>query len=242
MFRHGFILVALCAGLPVLGDEAASNPRIERIERLLGEVRAELDSLKREAAVAESRGPDPIYRELLTERQRKLAAATRTEFHTSAAGYTTSGNHPLSMHVLHWMDPWGVKLEFGAIVTDNTRRTGMNLTGLYEIHRFSSFELLDTRLYTFAGAGYFWRRVANDNHIQQNWHDTPERSVRVQAGVGTELSFFNLGGVRFSPEAGLRTIAFVTRYQDSESYIFERPSSDFSLDPFFAFHMSFYFR
>lgn len=237
------LLSALPAPVVAAGEPDA---RIERIEALLDEIRGELDSLKRETSALEEKaarpGDAPIAGELLTDRQRVLAKATQTGYRRVASGYSFNAALPMGMHLMHWFDPWGVKLEGGAIITDHTRTAGVNATGLYGINRFRALDLLETHLYAFAGAGYYWERVEDGVDIFRKWYATPDRRVRGQLGVGTELSFFNLGGVRFAPETGLQVDQYLSQHEDSPTYRFDAPKSSVFLNPFFAFHASFYFR
>lgn len=224
-------------------DPAAA--RIEHIERLLREVHVQLDSLKGEASAPAANGP--IAGELLSDRQRILARATHTEFKTVAAGYSFDLDLPVGMHALYWRDPWGLKVSGGFIVTDNTRLAGFNVSPLYSIHRFQALDLLETHLYALAGAGLYWQRRQDNVNISRTWYTTTDLRARWQLGVGTELSFFNLGGVRVAPEVGLQADQYFSRYQESASWASnwpgrEPPRSDFSLDPFLSFHASFYFR
>jgi hypothetical protein len=235
-------------GMPA-SAESGKNDRFDRIERLIGELQTELDSLKRESSALEAKnrptltsGEESILGELMTDRQKALARATRTEFRRVAAGYSFNAALPMGMHFLHWFDPWGVKLEGGTIITDHTRRAGINAAALYSINRFSSLGLLETHLYALAGAGYYWRRVQDGIDISRTWYGTPDRRLRGQLGVGTELSFFNFGGVRFVPETGLQVDRYITQFENSPAYPFDAPESSVFLNPFFAFHLSFYFR
>jgi hypothetical protein len=227
---------------------AASADRIDRIERLLGEVRTELDSLKRESASESQAGlvgttPAPVLGGLLSERERALARASQTDLRKEAAGYSFSPDLPLGMNLLYWADPWGVRFEGGAIITDQTRVAGLSVTGLYGIHRFSALDLLETHLYALAGAGFTWERVLWESNISEHWFSLPDKWIHAQLGVGTELTFFGLGGVRFAPETGLQASQYLSRHERSAGNTFGTvPESDFSLEPFFAFHMSFYFR
>ncbi len=256
------IFVTLCAGSPVFGDEAASNPRIERIERLLGEIRTELDSLKKEGtppglSTQPPRVSPPVYQDLLTERQRRLAAGTRTEHRTTAAGYSFNSNSPFMMSAIHWWDPsWGARFE-GTVswrdgdIYEQEHYSGVNVSLLRSIHRFEGFESLETHLYGFAGTGLFRERFGYRDHTGGTgrfvWYEKPDLSWHLQVGAGTELNIFALGGVLLVPEIGMQAKRYLVRFQDSDSWRFRYPTgvtpeSNFSLDAYFAFHLNFYFR
>lgn len=253
-FRQSFLagasVLTLLAGAPAHAadakDASGADTRIQRIEKLLGDIRVELDSLKRESADLEAKarhaGEGPILGELMSDRQRLLARVNQTAYRQSAAGYSFDRDLPMGLHYLHWQGSWGVKLEGGAIITDETRVAGLSAKGLYGIHRFQSLDLIETHLYGFVGGGYLWERVLFASHIDEPWYETPDRRLTGKLGVGTELSFYNLGGIRLSPEVGLQLDRYLTRHEDSPSYNFTVPESRVFLEPFFALHASFYFR
>jgi hypothetical protein len=252
------ILLAACVA-PLSGhaadapaaETASPSDRIERIERLMVELGAQLDTLKHEVRESRVASPEPSSRpaiaDLLTDREKALARASWTSFRTSAAGYTFDADLPIGMHLQRWWGPWGARLEGGAILSDNYRIAGASVDALYSLHRFTALGLLETHLYTFGGTGFYWHRHENGANINQNWYETPDRWVRGRLGVGTEFSFFGIGGVRLTPEVGLQADQYFSRFEDSPSWSVNWPSSaapksDFSLAPFAAFHIAFYFQ
>jgi hypothetical protein len=110
---------------------------------------------------------------------------------------------------------------------------------LYAVHEFYlAGEDMFTRLYLFGGGGYYWERR---NESQGSWYDTPDRALRAQLGAGTEMGLREMRGTRFTPEVGFQGSRFLSRYNDSPDYSGDRPRSDYSLYPYYAFHVSFYF-
>jgi hypothetical protein len=231
---------------------AAVDPadRVDRIERLIVELGAQLDTLKGDIREGRVVNPEPASRpalaDLLTDREKALARASWTKFRTAAAGYTFDADLPVALHAQRWWGPWGARVQGGAILSDNYRRAGVNAAALYSLHRFAALDLLETHLYAFGGGGFYWHRHEDGVDIYKQWYETPDRWMRAQLGVGTEFGFFGLGGVRFTPEVGLQADRYFSRYQESPSWSAhwpssEAPKSDFSLAPFAAFHIAFYF-
>lgn len=243
------LLVAISTASVVPAEEPSSAPseRIGRIERLLDEVRVELDSLRNAVRAEEARAAASMADAPVSHRQRLLDRATRTEYHAVSAGYSFSPALPFALNVQAWKGRWGGRLEGGVLATDETRLAGAAATGLFRISRYDALDIMETSLYGLAGVGTGWERVQWSSHLDEPWYETPDRFVFARLGVGTELRFYGLGGVRFAPETGFQARSYGSRYQHSASYAIAHspddvPESDFELGPFFAFHVNFYFR
>ena len=248
---------------------------LDRIRGLVGKIGRELDSLEQAVSSHQEAKPfpavnqaemsqessKPILGELLSEKEKKLAAAATTPFQRCAIGYSFDPNLSIGMHYLQWKGQWGIKAAASGRFNESNRQVGVDLAFLRGLHRFSLFEGLQTHLYAFAGAGAFWHRVPYNLYFGgfspgappnlRSWYETADIPIRLQLGAGTELGLLAIGGVRAAPEIGFQAAHHITRFQDSKSWetqsrMFpgyqERPKSDFSLDAYFAFHLSFYFR
>src|SRR4051812_26551679 len=157
-FRSLFLAMGVFVAVPTFAA-ASTDPvdaRVERLQKLLVDMQGQLDSLKQESSqVAAKRQEGPLAGELLSHRQRILARATQTPAHTLAVGYTLNPALPaLALHVLKWVRPWGIRLDGGLHHSDNKRGGGLEVTGLYEIHRFSEADFVEANLYGFSGGGY----------------------------------------------------------------------------------------
>jgi hypothetical protein len=262
-----FLGIALLAGAAAFSEGVDSlASRLDKLQGLLREAQSQLDSLRRElASVGEDVSPHrdsaipsgPIAGELLSARQKKLLAATRTPYRLTSAGYTYNPNLPLGMNIQHWFGPWGSKLDAGAILGESERLAGVNASLLRSLHRFSIFGGLETHLYALTGLGISWHRESfwylsyPPGPSPRGWYDKPDIAGHWQIGAGTELGVGWLGGLRLAPEIGLQASQYWSRYQDSESWKAQkslnpnfdsRPESDFALDFYYAFHLNFYFR
>lgn len=270
-------IAPIVAALVLHTAARAQDPLSARIERIRGKVReiaAELDSLSRALAASQAAGavrdskagnaPDsqPILAELLSEKRKRLAAAATQPYDLMAAGFVFDPVLSIGMQGRGWTGHWGWMGAGTAWFTENTRRAGAEATVLRELHRFSLFRLLETRLYGFAGAGFIWRRESYPGYFpgmpagplppsRRDWYESPDFFLRGRLGAGTEVGGFGLGGIRGAPEVGLQASRFLSRYQDSDSWqelertlpgFEERPKSDFDLVPYFAFQLDFYFR
>jgi hypothetical protein len=236
--------------MPGFAGERDSSPasRLDRIQNFLNQANIELDSLKKDMAarnrepVFSDTGTKPIFGELITQTQRKLARATITPHHKTSAGYSFNPNLGMGMNLINWFGDWGAKLDAGIMLMGGDRRGGVNASLLRSLHRFSMIDgSLETHLYAFTGLGVFWAEL-NNGYGPVSWYSSPDLIGLWQLGAGTELSLLALGGVRFVPEVGLQASRYLSRYQDSPGYTFGKPKSDFALDPYFAFHINFYFR
>lgn len=259
--------------------EAAAGPadslaiRLGRIRALVDGIGRELDSLEGRLA-AEPAGPpapvdsgpppdvkpaEPILGELLTPREKALAAAAGTPFQRLAVGYSFDPLMPLGLHYLAWGGKWGISLAGTARLSHSERQAGGEAILMRGLHRFALFQGLQTHLYAFAGPGLYWRRMEIIPGFagmppfpagSRAWYGTPDIPLRFRLGARSELGLMTLGGVRGAPEIGFQAIRYLSRYQDSETWdrqsrsdpgFEEKPRSDFALGLFLAFHLSFYF-
>lgn len=249
MWKTSILVLGLAAACLRAESEGTSS-RLNRIQSLLGAAQAELDSLQKEAnpstalpSIAPERS-EPMAEDLLTEKQKKIARATRTSYRRSAAGYVFNPDFQ-GMDLIQWWEDWGSKLDATVHVTRYApRNAGVNLSALRSLNRFSFLDgAIETHLYAFTGMGFYWERFQD---MYGGWYTTPNVIGHWQLGAGTELSLGFLGGVKFSPEVGLQASDYLKRYEDSQEWSvqnpFPRPRSDFSLDVYYAFHFNFYFR
>jgi hypothetical protein len=244
----------------------SATVRLDRIQALLYKAHIELDSLKREMmakAVApvpkasKDTGVNPILSELLTERQKTLMRETITPYRQTAVGYAFNPNLGMGMTCIEWFNDWGAKIDAGIIITEGDRKAGVNASLLRSLNRFSLKDAgLETHLYAFTGLGITWERMMNGwntydpvaNIWRQDWYETPDIAGRWQLGAGTEVSLLGFGGIKFVPEVGMQVSKYLKRFQDSPTWLAQNPApgslpkSDFSLDPYYAFHLNFYFR
>ena len=225
------------------------TPRLESARRQVAEAAAALDSLALEiarrpapvagAAPAISPEDSAIWREVRAEKRRRAELAEAFGYRRVGAGYIFNPNLPFGMNVLAWRGDWGLKLDGRMALAETRRDVGANLSLLYAVHEFYlTGEQMLTRLYLFGGGGYYWERRYDGSG---NWYDTPDRAFRVQLGAGTELGVREAHGTRFTPEIGFQGSRFISRFNDSPDYPGDRPRSDFSLYPYYAFHINFYF-
>jgi hypothetical protein len=215
------------------------------------ELERELDSLKTAAsrvraevvagAPAPARSPEDsaIWREVRAEKRRRAQLAAAFDYRRAALGYVFNNNLALGMNAAVWQGDWGARIDGRVARTTYLRAWGTNLSLLYAVHEFYlSGEDMFTRLYLFGGGGYYWERRNID---LGSWYDTPDRALRVQLGAGTELGLREMRGTRFTPELGFQGSRFYSRYNTSTDFSGGRPRSDYSLYPYYAFHISFYF-
>jgi hypothetical protein len=235
--------LSVAAAAPVAGGPEA---RVAEIRRLLEEARFQLDSLRLETPVSPPAEAAPtltdeeaaIWREVVAEKRRRKQLEQAFTYTRSSLGFTFNPNFIMGMNGTHWIGDWGAKLDGRFALNENRRVWGANLSLLRTIHEFYlDSDNIYTRLYAFAGGGYYWRREPAGN----DWFDTPDRSLRVQVGAGTELGAREMYGTRLTPEIGVQGSRFLTRYQDSDNWGGGRPENDYSFFPYFAVHLNFYF-
>lgn len=213
-----------------------------RAARQLDSLRAELERLPENSRGEEHPGfsseDSSIWREVRAEKRRRVELAKAFDYRRGSIGYIFNPNVTLGMSSSYWLGDWGAKLDGRVSLTEQRRTAGANLSLLYAIHEFYlTGEEMFTRLYLFGGSGYYWGRVSGSS----SWYSTPNRVLRSQIGAGTELGLREMHGTRFTPEIGFQTSRFLTRYQESSEYNGDRPRSDFSLYPYYALHINFYF-
>lgn len=253
--RRGFAPVAAFA-LACAGDARAQATdsllqRLDEARRMLTETAAELDSLRLGVSrLAVSRAPDragpsyapadsSIWREVLAEKRRRAELEAAFEYRRASLGYTFNPNLVLGMNGTAWQGDWGLKADGRVSLVDKRRAWGANLSLLYAIHQFYlTGEEMYTRLYAFAGSGFYWERKRGG---AGGWYDLADQAVRTQLGAGTELGLREMHGTRIIPEIGFQHSYFRARHQESGDYVGDRPRSDFSLYPYYAIHINFYF-
>lgn len=230
--------------------------RLDRVQGLLYQAHVELDSLKRDMA-AQAKTPavritndatdKPILTELLTEQQKTLYRASGSPWRKTAVGYSFNPNLGMGMDVINWFDDWGAKVDAGLNITSDSREAGLNASLLRSLNRFTMIDAgLETHLYAFTGLGVTWEKVGGG--YPNYWYEKPDLVGRWQLGAGVEISLLGIGGIKFVPEVGIQVSKYLSRFQDSPTWLSqytlpaELPKSDVSLDPYFAFHLNFYFR
>jgi hypothetical protein len=226
--------------------------RLDQARQLSLQTGRQLDSLRRviermpagdsvvSFRAALSREDAAIWREVRAERERRKDLEAAFDFRRAALGYVFNPNLVFGMNGVFWHGDWGARLDGRFAFVESRRALGGNLSLLYAIHEFYlTGEEMFTRLYLFGGAGYYWERRLNNS--TDSWYDTPDRAFRTQFGAGTELGLREMYGTRFTPEIGFQGSRFLSRYNDSPDYGGDRPSSDYSLYPYYALHINFYF-
>jgi hypothetical protein len=241
----------LCAGISNVHaqDKDSLLQRLDDARDLARQAGSQLDSLRLEIerysfepATGEIGHLSPedsaIWREVRAEKRRRRELAAAFEYRRASVGYTFNPNVALGMNSIFWLGDWGAKVDGRVSLTTERRAMGANLSLLYAVHEFYlTGDEMFTRLYLFAGSGYYWGRVYNNS----SWFSVPNRVVRTQIGAGTELGLREMHGTRFTPEIGFQGSRFLTRYQESTEYNDGPPRSDFSLYPYYALHINFYF-
>jgi hypothetical protein len=235
----------------------SAPPNFDRAEQLVRDLDRELDSLKAASvrlraelapsASASLVAPVPaftredsaIWREVRAEKRRRLKLAEAFQYRRASVGYVFNSNLVFGMNAALWEGDWGARVDGRFARAPYRRAWGANLSLLYALHEFYlSGDDMFTRLYLFGGGGYYWERL---NISSGSWYDTPDRAVRAQFGAGTEMGLSEMRGTRFTPELGFQGSRFYSRYNDSPDYTGGRPRSDYSLYPYYALHVSFYF-
>lgn len=262
----GFIILAFAlkySAVPLVAQGVDSaTERLDRVQGLLYQAHVELDSLKKEMT-ARTRVPvsneaeKPILTELLTEQQKVLLRASGTLQRRTAVGYSFNPNLGMGMDFINWIDDWGGKLDAGLRITRDVRQAGFNASLLRSLNRFTMIDAgLETHLYAFTGLGATWEKIRGWSYSSYSssgvplpdWYEKPDLVGRWQLGAGVEMSLLGFGGIKFVPEVGLQVSKYLSRFQDSPSwqaanlYPIDLPKSDYSLDPYYAFHLNFYFR
>ncbi len=180
-----------------------------------------------------------IWREVRAEKRRRIELEKAFDFRRASLGYTFNPNLVLGMNAIGWVGDWGAKIDGRFSMIESRRAVGGNLSLRYAVHEFYlTGEDMFTRLYLFTGSGYYWERSRASAHV---WYEIPDRVWRAQIGAGTELGLREMNGTRFTPEIGFQGSRFLTRYQESSLYTGDSPRSDFSLYPYYAIHINFYF-
>jgi hypothetical protein len=247
-----FLLAMLLLGAAVsFGDERDSLlQRIDRARDLAREAEAELGRLRGKLErfspqAGTSAGPvlspedSSIWREVVAERKRRRELEAAFDYRRIAVGYILNPNLVLGMNTIGWVGDWGARVDGRVSLTQYRRALGTNVSLLYAVHEFYlAGEEMFTRLYLFGGAGFYWERIRKAGN---DWYDTPNQAVRAQFGAGTELGLREIRGTRLTPEIGFQGSRFTSRYNDSPDYSGGRPASDYSLYPYYALHISFYF-
>jgi hypothetical protein len=186
-----------------------------------------------------SREDSSIWREVRAEKRRRIELEKAFDFRRASLGYTFNPNLVLGMNAIGWIGDWGAKIDGRFNMIESRRAVGANLSLLYAVHEFYlTGEDMFTRLYLFTGSGFYWERLRATG---SQWYDVPDRAIRVQLGAGTEMGLREMNGTRFTPEIGFQGSRFLSRYQESTLYTGEGPRSDFSLYPYYAIHINFYF-
>lgn len=235
-----------------MAAEPSVPPDFGRAQDLARDLERELDSLKAAFARYRPESSDAsapaafhthedsaIWREVRAERRRRELLAAAFDYRRAAIGYVFDPNLVFGMNAVLWRGDWGARLDERLSWSPYRRAYGTNLSALYAVHEFYlAGEDMFTRLYLFGGGGYYWERRNID---AGSWYDTPDRAVRLQLGAGTEMGLRDLRGTRFTPELGFQGSRFFSRYNDSPDYHGSRPRSDYSLYPYYALHVSFYF-
>lgn len=233
----------------------AAAPDFDRAEQLVRDLDRELDSLKAASARLQAAPPvaaslavptpafthedSTIWNEVRAEKRRRRLLAEAFEYRRASIGYVFNSNLVFGMNAAMWKGDWGARVDGRFARAPYRRAWGANLSLLYALHEFYlSGDDMFTRLYLFSGGGYYWER---QNINSSSWYDTPDRALRVQFGAGTEMGLSEVRGTRFTPELGFQGSRFFSRYHDSPDYTGDRPRSDYSLYPYYAFHVSFYF-
>lgn len=242
------LLLGVVAAMAAPRDSALR--RLDDARALTARATLVLDSLRGELARFETppsasgwpvmSGEDStIWREVLAEKRRRAELAAAFENRRASLGYTFNPNLVLGMNGTAWYGGWGAKVDGRVSLVTTRRALGANLSLLRAIHQFYlTGEEMYTRLYVFAGSGYYWERLRNDD----GWYDRADQVIRSQLGAGTELGLKEMHGTRFVPEIGFQHSRFLTRYQSSGDYLGDsRPRSDYSLYPYYALHINFYF-
>jgi hypothetical protein len=224
--------------------------RLDAAQRVIQDAEARLDSLRQDlthlssvptlnnGTQAFAPADSAIWREVLAEKRRRAELEAAFHYRRASLGYTFNPNLVLGMNTVGWLGDWGLKAEGRVSLVTERRALGGNLALLYSVHQFYlTGEEMFTRLYLFAGSGYYWERLRNGSR----WYDVPDRAIRSQFGAGTELGLKEMHGTRFTPEIGFQHSRFFTRYQESEDFTGDSPRSAFSLYPYYALHINFYF-
>jgi hypothetical protein len=233
------------------GDQDSLLLQLDAARRMVKEAGAALDSLRHDLANHSGTAASPTYglalsaedsviwREVRAEKRRREVLAKAFDNRRASLGYIFNPNLILGMNAIAWQGDFGLKADGRVSLVERRRALGGNLSLLYAIHEFYiTEEQMFTRLYLFSGGGYYWERRYDANG---NWFDTPDRAWRGQFGAGTELGLREAHGTRFTPEIGFQGSSFRSRYTDSPDYSGDRPSSRYSLYPYYALHFNFYF-
>lgn len=245
------VLGAVALGLGNTQDLDSLFSRLDQARSLSEKTSRQLDSLRGELMRVPVRASGPgdapalsaedsaIWREVRAEKRRRVELEKAFDFRRASLGYTFNPNLVLGMNAIGWVGDWGVKLDGRFNMIESRRAVGANASLLYAVHEFYlTGEEMFTRLYLFTGSGYYWERSRASTHV---WYEVPDRVWRVQMGAGTELGLRDMNGTRFTPEIGFQGSRFLTRFQESELYTGDRPRSHFSLYPYYAIHINFYF-
>jgi hypothetical protein len=208
------------------------------LEALTGDV-AQLGLATSGQAASYSSADSGIWREVRLEKRRRAELEAAFEYRRASLGYTFNPNLVLGMNSTAWHGDFGLKLDGRVSLITQRRAVGANLSLLYAMHQFYlTGEEMYTRLYLFGGSGFYWERIRDGSG---GWFNLPDQAIRSQFGAGTELGLKEMHGTRFTPEIGFQYSRFIARHQESSDYSGDRPRSDFSLYPYYALHINFYF-
>ncbi len=247
--------IALSAAIsPAWGQDSDSTTaqlklRLDEARRLVSETSTRLEALSTDVAKlgrattglapAYSSADSAIWREVKFEKRRRAELAAAFDYRRASLGYTFNPNLVLGMNGTAWHGDFGLKLDGRVSLITERRAVGANLSLLYAVHQFYlTGEEMYTRLYLFGGSGFYWERIRDG---AGGWYNLADQAIRSQFGAGTELGLKEMHGTRFIPEIGFQHSRFIARYQESSDYTGGSPRSDFSLYPYYALHINFYF-